>query len=385
MSKQAEAAIIVAMAEVVFRQISKAFGSQSVLRHIDVTVQDQEFLVLVGPSGCGKSTLLRLLAGLESPTEGTIAIDGRVVNEVHPKDRDIAMVFQNYALYPHMSVFDNMAFGLKMRRTPKTQIRQRVEEAAKILELESLLTRKPKQLSGGQRQRVALGRAIVRNPKVFLMDEPLSNLDARLRQHMRVEIARLHQRLKATTIYVTHDQTEAMTLGDRIVVLNQGVVQEVDRPLVVYQQPSNRFVAQFMGTINLISGDIQADGLFTDATGTLRWPTGLSQSSGVPVEVGFRPEQLTPLVPECSEHSGQEGLAPGCLKLPLLLERVELLGSEQLVYGALPSGGGLSGVPLVARVSAEWKPVAAGETVWFALNAQHLLWFHPDTGERLPA
>ena len=211
------------------------------VKDFNLEVEDQEFIIFVGPSGCGKSTTLRMIAGLEEISSGELKIDGRVVNDVEPKDRDIAMVFQNYALYPHMTVFDNMAFGLKLRKVPKDEIKRKVEEAAKILDLEKLLDRKPKALSGGQRQRVAMGRAIVRNPKVFLMDEPLSNLDAKLRVQMRIEISKLHQRLETTIIYVTHDQTEALTLGTRIVVMKDGIVQQVDSPLDLYMRPTNRF------------------------------------------------------------------------------------------------------------------------------------------------
>ncbi len=218
------------------------------VKDFNLEVEDQEFIIFVGPSGCGKSTTLRMIAGLEEISSGELKIDGRVVNDVEPKDRDIAMVFQNYALYPHMTVFDNMAVGLKLRKVPKDEIKKKVEEAAKILDLEKLLDRKPKALSGGQRQRVAMGRAIVRNPKVFLMDEPLSNLDAKLRVQMRSEIASLHNRLKATIIYVTHDQTEAMTLGTRIVVLKDGVIMQVDSPQKLYNEPNNLFVAGFIGS-----------------------------------------------------------------------------------------------------------------------------------------
>ena len=238
------------MAFIDLKNISKQYSSSSnrVVNNVNLEVQEGEFLVLVGPSGCGKSTTLRMIAGLEEISEGEIYIDGKLVNNIPPKDRDIAMVFQNYALYPHMSVFENLAFGLKLRKLKKEEIKERVNYAAKILEIEDLLDRKPKQLSGGQRQRVAVGRAIVRNPKVFLFDEPLSNLDAKLRVQMRVEISRLHQRLETTVVYVTHDQVEAMTMGDRIVVMKDGVVQQVDMPLNIYNNPSNKFVAGFIGS-----------------------------------------------------------------------------------------------------------------------------------------
>jgi multiple sugar transport system ATP-binding protein len=237
------------MAQVVLNDVTKVYpGPVRAVERVSLEIGDGEFVVLVGPSGCGKSTTLRMIAGLEEITAGTIVIDGRIVNDVHPKDRDIAMVFQNYALYPHMSVYKNMSFGLKLRGTPKSEIDRRVREAARVLGIEDLLDRKPRQLSGGQRQRVAVGRAIVREPKAFLFDEPLSNLDAGLRVEMRAELKRLHMRLKTTTVYVTHDQEEAMTLSDRVVIMHLGVVQQVGTPLEVYRRPANRFVASFLGT-----------------------------------------------------------------------------------------------------------------------------------------
>ena len=236
------------MARVVLKDLTKTFKNVVAVNDVSLEIEDKEFLVLVGPSGCGKTTALRMVAGLEEATEGEIHIGDRLVNDVSPKDRDIAMVFQNYALYPHMSVYDNMAFGLKLRKVPREQIKQRVAEAADLLGLSDLLNRKPKQLSGGQRQRVALGRAIVREPKVFLMDEPLSNLDAKLRVQTRAELIKLHRRLGITTIYVTHDQVEAMTMGDRIAVMCDGLIQQVDTPLGLYNSPANKFVAGFIGT-----------------------------------------------------------------------------------------------------------------------------------------
>lgn len=246
------------MAKVVLKNLTKTFKNVVAVNNVNLEIQDKEFLVLVGPSGCGKTTALRMIAGLEEVTEGEIYIGDRLVNDVSPKDRDIAMVFQNYALYPHMSVYDNMAFGLKLRKVPKDQIKQRVAEVAELLGLSDLLNRKPKQLSGGQRQRVALGRAIVREPKVFLMDEPLSNLDAKLRVQTRAELIKLHRRLGITTIYVTHDQVEAMTMGDRIAVMKDGVIQQVDTPLGLYNHPANMFVAGFIGTpsMNFLSAKI---------------------------------------------------------------------------------------------------------------------------------
>src|ERR1035437_3835268 len=248
------------MAEVTLKNISKVYdGGKPAVKDVNIEIKDKEFVVLVGPSGCGKSTTLRMIAGLEEITSGEIFIDGKKVNDVSPKDRDIAMVFQNYALYPHMTVFDNMAFGLKLRKFPKQEIKTRVTDAAKILGLEDFLQRKPKALSGGQRQRVAVGRAIVRKPKVFLFDEPLSNLDAKMRVQMRAEISKLHVRLEATMIYVTHDQVEAMTMGDRIVVMKDGIILQVATPLDLYENPANLFVAGFIGTppMNLFEGVIR--------------------------------------------------------------------------------------------------------------------------------
>src|ERR1700693_5694427 len=236
------------MAQVVLKELNKKYDEVHAVKDVNLTIRDKEFMVLVGPSGCGKTTTLRMVAGLEEITSGEIAIGDRVVNDLPPKDRDIAMVFQNYALYPHMSVYDNMAFGLKMRKFPKPEIQKRVQDAAEILGIQELLKRKPRQLSGGQRQRVAGGRAIVRHPQVFLFDEPLSNLDAKLRVQMRVELKRLHERLETTAIYVTHDQVEAMTLGSRVVVMKDGWVQQVGEPLEIYGRPANKFVAGFIGS-----------------------------------------------------------------------------------------------------------------------------------------
>lgn len=245
------------MSSVILRNLVKSYdGNKNVIDNINLEIKDKEFIVLVGSSGCGKSTILRLISGLEDISSGEIMIDGKVVNNVHPKDRDIAFVFQSYALYPHMSVYDNIAFGLKMRKYSKAVIDEKVHEVAKALDLADLLNRKPRQLSGGQRQRVALGRAIVRNPKVFLMDEPLSNLDANLRVQMRSEIKRLHQKLQTTFIYVTHDQTEALTMGDRIVVLDKGKIQQADSPEVIYNNPKNKFVAGFIGQMNFIDVNV---------------------------------------------------------------------------------------------------------------------------------
>ncbi len=289
------------MAQVVIKELTKTFKSVVAVNSMNLEIKDKEFLVLVGPSGCGKTTALRMIAGLEEATDGEIYIGDRLVNDVSPKDRDIAMVFQNYALYPHMSVYDNMAFGLKLRKLPKEDIQARVNEAAELLGLADLLNRKPKQLSGGQRQRVALGRAIVREPKVFLMDEPLSNLDAKLRVQTRAELIKLHRRLGITTIYVTHDQVEAMTMGDRIVVMKDGIVQQVDSPLGLYNTPANVFVAGFIGTpsMNFLDAKITdgADGYGIDAgCFTVKPPADkaklLADYVGKDVIFGVRPEDM---------------------------------------------------------------------------------------------
>src|SRR6476659_10120820 len=285
------------MASVEIRQVDKYFGSTHILHAVEIDIPDGEFVVLVGPAGCGKSTLLRMVAGLEEITKGEIAIGGRVVNTVPPKDRDIAMVFQNYALYPHMTVRQNMAFSLKLAKAPQTTIDERVGRAASILGLETLLDRFPRQLSGGQRQRVAMGRAIVRDPQVFLFDEPLSNLDANLRVQMRTEIKELHQRLKTTTVYVTHDQIEAMTMADKIVVMHDGLVEQIGAPLELYDKPKNQFVAGFIGSpaMNMLHGTIRANGTAVfEAGGGIAFPIGTAPpgSDGRAVIYGVRPEHF---------------------------------------------------------------------------------------------
>jgi len=291
------------MAQVILEDVTKRYEGSDVLTIKETTVQikDKEFMVLVGPSGCGKSTTLRMVAGLEEITSGTIKIGETVVNDLPPKDRDIAMVFQNYALYPHMNVYDNMAFGLRLRKTPKKEIDERVKDAAEILGIDDLLDRKPKQLSGGQRQRVALGRAIVRQPKVFLMDEPLSNLDAKLRVHMRAEISKLHKRLKTTIVYVTHDQVEAMTMGDRILIYNEGIVQQVDTPQEVYDHPRNMFVAGFIGSpsMNFIDAMVKEESGEMYLVGSdfkVKLPKerkeALASYLDKPVVMGIRPEDI---------------------------------------------------------------------------------------------
>ncbi len=309
------------MAEVTIRDVRKSFGETEVIHGVDITIGDAEFVVLVGPSGCGKSTLLRMIAGLESITEGTIAIGDRVVNNVPPKDRDIAMVFQSYALYPHMTVEANMAFALRLRRLDAATVRERVENAAEILGLTDYLKRYPRQLSGGQRQRVAMGRAIVRDPQVFLFDEPLSNLDAKLRVQMRTEIKELHQRLKTTTVFVTHDQVEAMTMADKIVVMNDGNVEQVGAPLDLFDAPRNLFVATFIGSpaMNLIRGTVKngaATGIDTAGGHVAVDDALLSGQDGKEIVYGVRPEHLD------LAESGLEAT----------ISVVEPTGSEMLVF-----------------------------------------------------
>jgi multiple sugar transport system ATP-binding protein len=289
------------MANVTYDHVTKRFGDVVAVNDMDIEIEDKEFLVLVGPSGCGKTTALRLLAGLEEITDGTILIEDRIVNDVAPKDRDIAMVFQSYALYPHMSVFDNMAFGLKLRKTARDEIKRRVEDAAAILGIETLLDRKPRQLSGGQRQRVAVGRAIVREPKVFLFDEPLSNLDAKLRVQTRAEISKLHQRLQTTFIYVTHDQVEAMTMATRIAVMKDGILQQTDSPQNLYDYPANLFVAGFIGSpaMNFFNAKLErSDGKLTVDAGAFQVPvpenklSKYQEHAGEPVIFGIRPDDI---------------------------------------------------------------------------------------------
>jgi len=322
------------MAGVKLEGVSKVYdGKVTAVKDVNVEIRDKEFVVLVGPSGCGKSTVLRMIAGLEEITEGTISIDGRVVNDVAPKDRDIAMVFQNYALYPHMTVYDNLAFGLKLRKYEKQEIDNRVQHAAEILGIASYLDRKPKALSGGQRQRVALGRAIVRKPKVFLFDEPLSNLDANLRVQMRTEISRLHHQLKTTMIYVTHDQIEAMSMGDRIVVMKDGVVHQVETPLNIYNHPANRFVAGFIGspTMNFLTGPIRHGARLTfQQEGTdfsLKVPrthaAKLKPFAGKQVTLGVRPEHI---------HLKKAGSTEIFSPFNAQVEVVEPVGNEIFVY-----------------------------------------------------
>jgi sn-glycerol 3-phosphate transport system ATP-binding protein len=308
------------MAQVQFRNVTKTYGTLQVIHGIDMQVADGEFIVIVGPSGCGKSTLLRMVAGLEPITGGEIDIAGRVVNRLEPKDRDIAMVFQNYALYPHMSVFDNMAYGLRIRGLDRKDITERVERAAGILELKPLLARTPRQLSGGQRQRVAMGRAIVREPAVFLFDEPLSNLDAKLRVQMRFEIQKLHRRLRTTSLYVTHDQVEAMTLANRMIVMNAGRAEQIGTPMQVYEDPQTIFVAGFIGSpsMNFLPGKGTGNNVITLDSGG-RVTAGVHVNAGHAVTVGIRPEHAIPAPPEAASISGP-------------VEMVEQLGADALVH-----------------------------------------------------
>lgn len=331
------------MSNVTLKGVRKIYDKKVVIDNIDLEIKDKEFIVLVGASGCGKSTILRMIAGLEDITDGEILIGDKKVNNIHPKDRDIAFVFQSYALYPHMTVRENIAFGLKMRKVPKDEIEKKVLEAAKILDLTEYLDRKPKQLSGGQRQRVALGRAIVRNPKVFLMDEPLSNLDAKLRVQMRAEIKKLHEKLQTTFIYVTHDQTEALTMGDRIVVLDKGVIQQVDSPKEIYNNPQNMFVAGFVGSpqMNFIAGE------------------DLSQEFSGKI-AGIRPEKMR-------EEQGE-------FKLRVNVEMTELLGSEQIAYFNIGES------KCSAKLPADFKQE---KTLDLTINRQDIFLFDKETGKRI--
>jgi multiple sugar transport system ATP-binding protein len=363
------------MAEVRLENVSKIYeGKVTAVRSVNVTIKDKEFVVLVGPSGCGKSTALRMIAGLEEISEGTISIDGTVVNTVPPKDRDIAMVFQNYALYPHMTVYDNLAFGLKLRKYDKAEIDRRVQHAARILGIDKYLDRKPKALSGGQRQRVALGRAIVRQPKVFLFDEPLSNLDANLRVQMRTEISRLHHQLQTTMVYVTHDQIEAMSMGDRIVVMKDGIVQQVDTPLNIYHHPANRFVAGFIGspTMNFLQGSVTTNGTttFRQEGSNLAIPVPaafrerLKGRGNGAVTLGIRPEHIYDRKP-----AGIETLAP----FKAQIEVVEPVGNEVFLYFSTGTSA-----QYVARVSSEIPPpVGKPHELHFDTSKVHL--FDNDT------
>ena len=349
------------MNSVSIRNVSKHYGAVEVIRDLSVEVLAGEFLVFVGPSGCGKSTLLRMIAGLEGFQTGEIAIDGKVVNALHPSERDIAMVFQDYALYPQMTVRGNMGFGLKMRKYARAEIARRVSDAAAILQIEHLLERRPRELSGGQRQRVAMGRAIVRNPKVFLFDEPLSNLDAKLRVDMRSEIKALHQRLKTTSVYVTHDQVEAMTMADRIVVLNAGCIEQIGTPLELYHQPQTRFVAGFLGApaMNFLPVTVDGDAIRLPGGGALA-PCG--QRAGA-AELGVRPERIRVVANAAEAH------------LRGTVSVLEPLGADTLV--TVDSAGHF----VVARLPGDCS-LRLGEPVLLALDTDNLILFDPQTGRR---
>ena len=360
------------MASVTLKNVVKKFGKVEVVHGIDLDIQDREFVVLVGPSGCGKSTTLRMVAGLEKITEGEIIIGDRVVNDIAPKDRDAAMVFQNYALYPHMNVFKNMSFGLKLRKTPKEEIEKRVKKAAEMLELQDLLKRKPHELSGGQRQRVAMGRAIVREPSVFLFDEPLSNLDAKLRTQMRIEIKRLHKKVQTTIIYVTHDQVEAMTLADRIVVMRDGYIEQTGKPIDIFQNPLNTFVAGFIGSppMNLLPAEVVVeDGKFRlHLNDNFKVPVPERPESGIAdgqkVVMGLRTEDIV-LVDENGTFA-QDWMIDGTVDV------VEPLGSETNLHMDI------AGVKAAAKCDGR-RQVAAGDTLKLGLNLEHLHIFDEET------
>ena len=354
------------MAQVRLVGITKSFGDVRVIHGVDCIFADGEFVVILGPSGCGKSTLLRIIAGLEQQTAGQLFIGDRDVSAVEPKDRNIAMVFQNYALYPHMSVYDNMAYGLKVRGMKKTEIDERVRRAAKTLELEPLLERKPRQLSGGQRQRVAMGRAIVRDPQVFLFDEPLSNLDAKLRVQMRVEIKRLHQSFRTTSVYVTHDQVEAMTLADRLIVMNGGRVEQNGTPMQVYSRPATTFVAGFIGSppMNMVDGRLDGAGAAVAvAGGTVPLTAPIAGSANRPVRVGIRPEHM--------HVSATSSFA-------VAVDLVEALGADTLVHGRLGDAGGL----LTLRLPGNAR-VVAGDRLPVGISPDDVHVFDAESGARL--
>jgi multiple sugar transport system ATP-binding protein len=354
------------MAEIGLRGVVKRYGKIEAVKSIDLDIPDREFLALVGPSGCGKSTTLRMIAGLEEISAGQIIIGGRVVNKIPPKDRDIAMVFQSYALYPHMTVFENMAFGLRMRKIPKAEIKARVEGAAAVLDISNLIGRRPGQLSGGQRQRVAMGRAIVRNPKVFLFDEPLSNLDAKLRVHMRTEIKRVHQKVRTTTIYVTHDQVEAMTLADRIVVMNGGLIEQIGTPHELYHKPRSGFVAGFIGSpaMNFLDCHVEQNAVgLTIHLGdeiTLPVPADRTQRyqhlAGKQAKFGLRPEHIT----QCDGHGDQTSA-----EFTARLDVIEPMGMETMVFFSI-GGREVSG-----RVDPDSVPVP-GEMMRLRAHLRHM-------------
>jgi sn-glycerol 3-phosphate transport system ATP-binding protein len=360
------------MADVSLRDIYKSFGQNEVIYGISCDIHDGEFIVILGPSGCGKSTVLRMIAGLEVITKGDIAIDGKVVNQLEPADRDIAMVFQNYALYPHMTVFKNMAYGLKIRRMPKAEIEKRVQRAAEILELTEFLDRKPRQLSGGQRQRVAMGRCIVREPKVFLFDEPLSNLDAKLRVQMRQELRNLHETLGITSVYVTHDQVEAMTLGDRLIVMDNGYVEQIGSPLDVYEKPASHFVAGFIGSpaMNFFEARTSRDGQSVELFGTESLPIQPSLDPSFrdkAVVLGIRPEHFN----LAEEGSGM---------MHMRVEHVETLGADTLVHGK----SGENNTFFTLRLP-DIHRYQKGSSLSLSVSPQKLHLFDKESGKRIGA
>jgi multiple sugar transport system ATP-binding protein len=358
------------VAEVALEHVYKRYGGNvTAVKDFNLSIKDEEFMVFVGPSGCGKTTTLRMIAGLEEISDGTLKIADRVVNDVPPKDRDIAMVFQNYALYPHMNVYQNMSFGLRLRRTPKDEIDRRVREAAKILQIEHLLERRPRELSGGQRQRVALGRAIVREPKVFLMDEPLSNLDAKLRVEMRASISKLHRRLGVTTVYVTHDQVEAMTMGSRIVVMKDGIIQQVDTPINLYDKPVNKFVGGFMGSpaMNFLVGTVQEGAMKGNGFSVkpdAELTSKLGKYNGKKVYLGVRPEDLG--------LKGQTDIPDTGNSIKATIEVVEPLGAETVIIASVDGDQNL-----VARLDAR-AMLKAGDQVELLANPAKLQAFDLD-------
>lgn len=356
------------MAGLKLQAVSKSWDNKTqVIQPLTLDVADGEFIVMVGPSGCGKSTLLRMVAGLERVTSGDIWIDRQRVTEMEPKERGIAMVFQNYALYPHMSVEENMAWGLKIRGMGKAHIQQKVVEAARILELDGLLKRRPRELSGGQRQRVAMGRAIVRDPAVFLFDEPLSNLDAKLRVQMRLELQQLHRRLQTTSLYVTHDQVEAMTLAQRVMVMNKGVAEQIGTPVEVYERPASRFVASFIGSpaMNLLEGNISADGTRFELAGGMALPLGNAANlqRGRAVTLGIRPEHIA----LSSQTAGG---------VPFVVDTLEMLGADNLVHGRWGEQ------KMVVRLSHQERP-QPGSTLWLYLPENNIHFFDKENGQRL--
>ncbi|MGI9382796.1 MAG: ABC transporter ATP-binding protein [Methyloligellaceae bacterium] len=357
------------MVDVSIRNVRKSFGSTEVIHGLDMEISKGEFVVVVGPSGCGKSTLLRMIAGLETISSGEIAIGGQVVNEVEPKARGVAMVFQNYALYPHMTAFQNIGYSLRVARRPKREIRERVQRVAEVLGLDDLLDRRPSQLSGGQRQRVAMGRAIIREPGVFLFDEPLSNLDAKLRSQMRVEIRRLHESLGATSLFVTHDQVEAMTMADRLVVMNDGVAEQIGSPKEVYATPSTTYVAGFIGSpaMNFFSGTVQGSGDAVVLTGGAVVPVIGSQGSALarePVTVGIRPEHMRIATPD----------DPG--QFAANLDFIEDLGASQLLHASF------DGTEFIVQLQSE-QSVELNDDLSFRVEPHHVHLFDPSTGRRL--